>query len=110
MPTTLTALVNAGRYASLAGLPRVSRPRLSAGFDTADDAGACRIADELALVQTVDFLTPIVGDTHNFGAMAAANALSGVWAMGGTPLTALSSLISLAQPALERGLKLTLIP
>ncbi|MCU1326267.1 MAG: selenophosphate synthase [Bryobacterales bacterium] len=60
------------------------------GFDTADDAGVFRISDELALVQTVDFFTPVVDDPYTFGAIAAANALSDVYAMGGRPISALS--------------------
>jgi selenide,water dikinase len=60
------------------------------GFDTADDAGVYRLTAECALVQTVDFFTPIVDDPFQFGAIAAANALSDIYAMGGRPLTALS--------------------
>lgn len=59
------------------------------GIDGADDAGVFRLRDDLALVQTVDFFTPIVDDAHDWGRIAAANALSDVYAMGGTPLTAL---------------------
>ena len=60
------------------------------GFGTNDDAGVYLIRDDLALVQTVDFFTPIVDDPYDFGRIAAANALSDVYAMGGTPLTALN--------------------
>jgi len=60
------------------------------GFDTADDAGVYRIAPETALVQTVDFFTTIVDDPYTFGQIAATNALSDVYAMGGRPLTALA--------------------
>ena len=60
------------------------------GLEFGDDAGVYRISDDLALVQTVDFFTPIVDDPFTFGQIAAANALSDVWAMGGTPLTALN--------------------
>jgi selenide,water dikinase len=60
------------------------------GFDTADDAGVYRLTSELALVQTVDFFTPIVDDPYTFGAIAAANSLSDVYAMGGTPISSLS--------------------
>ena len=60
------------------------------GTATADDAGVYRLADGLALVQTVDFFTPIVDDPYDFGRIAAANALSDVYAMGGRPLTALN--------------------
>jgi selenide,water dikinase len=60
------------------------------GFATGDDAGVYRLTDDLALVQTVDFFTPIVDDPYDFGRIAAANALSDVYAMGGKPLTALN--------------------
>jgi len=65
-------------------------PNLLVGFDLADDAGVYRLADDLALVQTVDFITPVVDDPFLFGQIAAANALSDVYAMGGKPLTALN--------------------
>ena len=65
-------------------------PDLIVGLETADDAGVYRLADGTALVQTVDFFTPIVDDAFDWGRIAAANALSDVYAMGGTPLTALS--------------------
>jgi selenide,water dikinase len=70
----------------------VTDPNLLVGFETADDAGVYRLTADLALVQTVDFFTPIVDDPFTFGAIAAANSLSDVYAMGGTPLTALSIL------------------
>ncbi len=60
------------------------------GFDTSDDAGVYRLSPECALVQTVDFFTPIVDDPYTYGAIAAANSLSDVYAMGGRPVTALS--------------------
>src|SRR4029450_10669010 len=62
------------------------------GFETSDDAGVYRLTAECALVQTVDFFTPIVDDPYTFGAIAAANALSDVYAMGGRPISALSIL------------------
>jgi selenide,water dikinase len=74
----------------LSRLPRPSDPNVLVGFDTSDDAGVYRVTDELALVQTVDFFTPIVDDPATFGAIAAANSLSDVYAMGGRPLSALS--------------------
>jgi selenide, water dikinase len=74
----------------LARLPRVANENVLVGFDTADDAGVYKLSPECALVQTVDFFTPIVDDPYTFGAIAAANALSDVYAMGGRPLTALS--------------------
>ena len=70
--------------------PRQSDPNLLVGFDTSDDAGVYRIAPNLALVQTVDFFTPLVDDPFTFGQIAATNALSDVYAMGGRPVTALS--------------------
>ncbi len=63
---------------------------LLVGFNTADDAGVYRVGDDLALIQTVDFFTPIVDDPFLFGQIAAANALSDVYAMGGKPITALN--------------------
>ena len=74
----------------LAAIPRVPNENVLVGFDTADDAGVYRLTPELALVQTVDFFTPIVDDPHLFGQIAAANALSDVYAMGGRPISALS--------------------
>jgi selenide,water dikinase len=74
----------------LATLPQPVHPDLLVGTATADDAGVFRLAPELALVQTVDFFTPIVDDAFQFGAIAAANALSDVYAMGGEPRTALN--------------------
>lgn len=76
----------------LGRIPRAANPNVLVGFETADDAGVYRLAPDLALVQTVDFFTPIVDDPHTFGAIAAANSLSDVYAMGGKPLTALSIL------------------
>lgn len=76
----------------LPGVPRLSDPNVLVGFDTADDAGVYRLNSECALVQTVDFFTPIVDDPWTYGQIAAANALSDVYAMGGKPLSALSVL------------------
>lgn len=76
--------------AALAPLPRESDPRLLVGRETFDDAGVFRVSDDLALVQTVDFFAPIVDDPYRFGRIAAANALSDVYAMGGEPLTAMN--------------------
>jgi selenide,water dikinase len=75
---------------ALAALPVKSDPRLLVGRETFDDAGVFRLSDDLALVQTVDFFAPIVDDPFDFGQIAAANALSDVYAMGGQPLTALN--------------------
>jgi len=74
----------------LKGLPKEVNPDLLVGFNTADDAGVFRINDHQALVQTVDFFPPIVDDPYYFGQIAAANALSDIYAMGGSPLTALN--------------------
>jgi selenide, water dikinase len=72
-------------------LPKaVPNPDLLVGLDTSDDAGVYRLSDDLALVQTVDFFTPIVDDPYSFGQIAAANALSDIYAMGGKPLTVLN--------------------
>jgi selenide,water dikinase len=77
---------------ALAGLPRGNHPDVLVGYDTRDDAGVFRLSSDLALVQTVDFFTPIVDDAYTFGAIAAANSLSDIFAMGGKPLSALSIL------------------
>jgi selenide,water dikinase len=74
----------------LAGVPSVSDPNVLVGFDTADDAGVYRLRDDLAIVQTVDFFTPIVDDPFDFGRIAATNALSDIYAMGATPVSALN--------------------
>ena len=71
-------------------LPAVSDPDLLVGIGTSDDAAVYRLNDDVALVQTVDFFPPIVDDPYIFGEVAAANALSDVYAMGGTPLLALN--------------------
>jgi selenide,water dikinase len=76
--------------AALAPLVTRTDPRLLVGRESFDDAGVYRVADDLALVQTVDFFAPIVDDPEAFGAIAAANALSDVYAMGGEPMTALA--------------------
>ncbi|HWP70377.1 MAG TPA: selenide, water dikinase SelD [Gemmatimonadaceae bacterium] len=75
---------------ALATLDARPDPRILVGRETFDDAGVFRLSDDLALVQTVDFFAPIVDDPYEFGQIAAANALSDVYAMGGEPLTALS--------------------
>ena len=99
-PVKLTAMAKAAGCAAklnpatldavLRKLPRQSDPNVLVGFDTNDDAGIYRISEELALVQTVDFFTPIVDDPYLFGQIAAANALSDVYAMGGQPISSLS--------------------
>ena len=76
--------------AVLRRLPRQHDAQVLVGFETSDDAGVYRLSEDLALVQTVDFFTPIVDDPFSFGQIAAANALSDVYAMGGRPISALS--------------------
>jgi selenide,water dikinase len=71
-------------------LPIPANPNVLVGIATSDDAGVYRLSHDLALVQTVDFFTPVVDDPYDFGRIAAANALSDVYAMGGTPITALN--------------------
>lgn len=65
-------------------------PKVLVGIETADDAGVYQLSDDLAIVQTLDFITPIVDDPYAFGAIAAANAVSDIYAMGATPITALN--------------------
>lgn len=99
-PVRLTQQVKAGGCASklapgllsdvLGRLPRQMDANLMVGFETADDAGVYRLSAEQALVQTVDFFTPMIDDPFTYGQIAATNALSDVYAMGGTPLTALT--------------------
>lgn len=71
-------------------LPKVQNPKVLVGIDTSDDAGVYQLSDELAIVQTLDFITPIVDDPYAFGAIAAANSVSDIYAMGATPITALN--------------------
>ena len=99
-PVRLTETVKSGGCASklspavldavLSKLPRQSDPNVLVGFDHADDAGVYQIGPGMALVQTVDFFTPMVDDPYTFGQIAATNALSDVYAMGGRPITALA--------------------
>ncbi len=107
----LTETVKAGGCASklspalldqvLGKLPRQHDANVLVGFDHADDAGVYRIAPDLALVQTVDFFTPMVDDPNTFGQIAATNALSDVYAMGGQPITALALVCFPAKGDLE---------
>jgi selenide,water dikinase len=85
----------------LAAVPRWADENVLVGFDTADDAGVYKLTAELALVQTVDFFTPIVDDPYTFGAIAAANSLSDVYAMGGRPISSLSILAWPAKGEIE---------
>jgi selenide,water dikinase len=107
MATRLTATAKAGGCASklspkmldraLRAVPRVTNEKVLVGYETADDAGVYDLTrpgeTPLAIVQTVDFFTPIVDDPYTFGGIAAANALSDVYAMGGNPITALSLVV-----------------
>jgi selenide, water dikinase len=74
----------------VAGLPAPTDPRVLVDASTADDAAVVQLTDELAIVQTADFFTPIVDDPYLFGRIAATNALSDVYAMGGTPVSAIN--------------------
>lgn len=74
----------------LSKLPKQYNENVIVGFETSDDAGVFRLNDETALVQTVDFFTPIADDPEIYGQIAAINSLNDIYAMGGTPLTALS--------------------
>lgn len=76
----------------MSGLPRTLEPNLLVGYDSSDDAAVYRLTDELALIQTVDFFPPVVDDPYDFGQIAAANALSDVYAMGGEPRLAMNLL------------------
>src|SRR5205807_5570565 len=74
----------------LAGVDLGTSPDLLVGISTGDDAGVYRLEEHLAIVNTVDFFTPVVDDPFTYGQIAAANALSDIYAMGGTPKTALN--------------------
>ena len=76
----------------LSQLPKQTNPNVMVGFETSDDAGVFKLSDSLALVQTVDFFTPMVDDAFTFGQVAATNALSDIYAMGGSPISALAIL------------------
>jgi selenide,water dikinase len=87
----------------LAGLPRSADPNLLVGFETADDAAVYRVSPEIAVISTVDYITPVVDDPVWFGRIAAANSLSDVWAMGGRPIMALN-LVNFPAKDLDLGL------
>ena len=80
----------AALHALVAGLPASPDTDVLVAHETADDAGVYRLRDDLAIVQTVDFFTPIVDDPYDFGRIAATNAISDIYAMGATPVTALN--------------------
>ena len=83
----------------LCGLPRLVSDDLIVGIESADDAGVVRITDDIAIIHTTDFFPPMVDDPYTFGRIAATNALSDVWAMGGTPLAAMNLVSYPAQTA-----------
>jgi selenide,water dikinase len=85
----------------LGRVPHAPNQNVLVGFETSDDAGVYRLTPECALVQTVDFFTPIVDDPYTYGAIAAANSLSDVYAMGGRPISALSIVAYPAKGDLE---------
>jgi len=93
----------------LRGLPLIDNPHVLTGTDIADDAGVYRLTDDLALVHTIDFFTPVVDDPYTYGAIAAANALSDAYAMGATPISALNVVLyptkTLPMEILERILR-----
>lgn len=100
-PTKLTTLTSKGGCGCKIGPtdlanvirnlpPQETNPNVLVGLGTSDDAGVYKINDDTAIVQTTDFFTPIVDDPYDFGQIAAANAISDVYAMGGTPITALN--------------------
>lgn len=85
------AKIGPGELAGILGqLPTFSDPRLTVGFDSSDDAAVFRLNDETSLISTADFFSPMVDDARSFGRIAATNAMSDVWAMGGTPVLALN--------------------
>ncbi|GAH12284.1 unnamed protein product, partial [marine sediment metagenome] len=75
---------------ALCGLEFLADPNVIVGLEKPDDAGVYRLREDLAIIQTIDYFTPIVDDPYDFGQIAAANALSDVYAMGGYPLTAMN--------------------
>ena len=83
-------------------------PDLLVGMETSDDAGVFRITQDIALIQTLDFLTPVTDDPYEFGQIAAANSLSDVYAMGGTPLTAMNIVCFPSEEFAEEVLQQTL--
>jgi selenide,water dikinase len=98
---------------ALRGLELIKDPNVIVGLEDIDDAGVYRLSDKLALIQTIDYFTPIVDDPYTFGQIAAANALSDVYAMGGKPITALNVVcfpsktmdLSVLRKILEGGIK-----
>jgi selenide, water dikinase len=87
----------------LADLPVETDPKLLVGRETSDDAGVYKLRDDVALIQTLDFFTPIVNDPYRFGQIAAVNALSDIYAMGGKPLTAMN-IVCFPKKTLEKSI------
>lgn len=97
-----SAKLAAGELSSaLMGLPKMVHPNLLVDIETHDDAGVFKISDEVALIQTTDFFPPLCSDAYEFGQIAAANALSDVYAMGGEVITALNIVAFPAKVSLE---------
>ncbi|MCG8615263.1 MAG: selenide, water dikinase SelD, partial [Desulfobacterales bacterium] len=88
---------------TLKGFPAPDDDNLLVGYDTSDDAAVYKVADDLAMISTVDFITPPVDDPYWFGQVAAANAISDVYSMGGRPLTALN-LVMFPSKILDTGI------
>ena len=76
----------------MAGLPKAADPNLLVGYDSSDDAAVYKVSHDVAMIQTVDFFPPVVDDPYTFGQIAATNALSDVYAMGGEPRLAMNLL------------------
>ncbi|MBI3249316.1 MAG: selenide, water dikinase SelD [Deltaproteobacteria bacterium] len=85
----------------LSGLPRSQHPDLLVGFETSDDAGVFRLREDLAIINTVDFFTPVVDDPYTYGQISATNSLSDVYAMGGVPKTAMN-IVCFPQSGLDK--------
>jgi selenide,water dikinase len=85
----------------LSTLPRAQHPDLLVGFETSDDAGVFRLREDLAIINTVDFFTPVVDDPYTYGQISAANSLSDVYAMGGEPKTAMN-IVCFPQSGLDK--------
>jgi len=87
----------------LSTLPRAQHPDLLVGFETSDDAGVFRLREDLAIINTVDFFTPVVDDPYTYGQISAANSLSDVYAMGGEPKTAMN-IVCFPQNGLDKAI------
>jgi selenide,water dikinase len=92
----------------LSSLPRAQHPDLLVGFETSDDAGVFRLREDLAIINTVDFFTPVVDDPYTYGQISATNALSDVYAMGGEPKTAMN-IVCFPQSGLDKEILLEIL-